>query len=568
LSTSTPAKAVAVLSVLAALLSGCSWGGGDGTAYPPGNHGLAAVRNPSDAKGGELRIVDTVAVDSLDPARSYFPHVWNLMRLYTRTLVTFAPEPGAAGRELVPDLATGLGTPSRGARTWTFRLKDGIRFEDGSPITSRDVKYGIERTFATEVFGDTPPYLRQYLADPLRSYAGPYRDKAGLSTVQTPDDKTIVFNLNQPAPDFPYLLQMPASAPVPQAQDTGARYQDGPVSSGPYRVEDAGPRIVLVRNPAWDPATDTVRTALPDRVTYRPGLSAEQVREELTGGDADVTASPSGVWDRADSGLLTDRDRAAGADNPQTGGLRYVAINANVAPLDDVGCRRAVLYGADLTALRQARGGPYAGDVATSMYPPSLLGYQPQDRYELGAHPTGQLAEARDALRTCGQPDGFAMKVAVDDSATGLRFGDALRKALGRVGIRLTVVRGADVGVPATARAQGLGLVVSNWSSDHPAPSGFFPPLVDGRIILSAGNPNLAEVNSPRVNATLDRALRAPTLDASLAQWRRVDALVMAEARFLPFLADKTLLYADPRVTNRYVTGGWGQYDLARLGVE
>jgi peptide/nickel transport system substrate-binding protein len=560
-------RAIAVLTALAALAAGCTSGG---EQHRPGNQGLEGVRNASDAKGGELRIVDRVEVDSLDPGRSYSPHVWNLMRLYTRTLVTFAPEPGAGGRELVPDLATDLGTPSRGARTWTFRLKDGIRFEDGTPITARDVKYGIERTFATDVLPGSPPYLRQYLTDPLNPYGGPYSepDRLGLQTVRTPDDTTIVFDLNQPVPDFPYLLQMPAAAPVPRSRDTGADYGKDPVSSGPYVVRDAGPRIVLARNPEWDPATDPARTALPDTITYTPGSSAAQVREALAAGDADVTASTSGVWDERPAELLGDADRAGGADNPQTGGLRYVAINAHVAPFGDVACRRAVVYAADLTALQRTRGGEYAGDLVTSMYPPALVGYEPHDPYGVRANPRGQLEKAREALRACGRPDGFAMKVGVDSSDSAKAFGDALATALGRVGIRLTVARSAELGVPATVRREGLGLIVANWSADYPAPSGFFPPLVDGRSILPSGNSNLAEVDSPAVNTTLDRALRAPTLDAGVEQWRRLDRLVMAEARFLPFLADKTLLYAGPRVTNRYVTGGWGQYDLARLGVE
>ena len=81
-------------------------------------------------------------VDSLDPQRSYDPGVWNLMRLYTRTLVTYSSEPGRTD-ELVPDLATDLGTPSEDGLSRTFTLREGVRFENGRAITSRDVKYGI-----------------------------------------------------------------------------------------------------------------------------------------------------------------------------------------------------------------------------------------------------------------------------------------------------------------------------------------------------------------------------------------------------------------------------------------
>ncbi len=132
--------ALVVVLVVAVAVS-CS-GGGDDTAGVPvlGDGPDAAVdgvRAPSDERGGTLRVV-TGAVDSLDPQRSYQPGVWNLMRLYTRTLVTYSPRPGSTG-ELVPDLATDAGTTPDGGASWTFTLRPDVRFEDGRPISSRDV---------------------------------------------------------------------------------------------------------------------------------------------------------------------------------------------------------------------------------------------------------------------------------------------------------------------------------------------------------------------------------------------------------------------------------------------
>src|SRR5205823_3594233 len=145
------ACAVAVAATLAALvtaLAGCRDRSGppDPESVPGMNAGTTEARSPSDLVGGTLRLV-TSGVDSLDPARSYSPSVWNVMRLYTRQLVTFAPAGGPAGTRLVPDLATGLGRTRDGGRTWTYTLRSGLRWEDGSPLTSRDVKYGIERLF-------------------------------------------------------------------------------------------------------------------------------------------------------------------------------------------------------------------------------------------------------------------------------------------------------------------------------------------------------------------------------------------------------------------------------------
>ena len=166
-------------------------------------------------------------IDSLDPQRSYSPGVWNLMRLYTRTLVTYGVDPGETD-QLVPDLATDLGTTPDGGTTWTFTLREGVRFETGQPITARDVKYGVERSFASDVVVGGPTRVVELLADPADPYAGPYQDETpgrlGLASVETPDDRTITFRLRAPQPDFPYVMALPSSSPVPVDQDTGADY--------------------------------------------------------------------------------------------------------------------------------------------------------------------------------------------------------------------------------------------------------------------------------------------------------------------------------------------------------
>ena len=218
-------------------------------------------------------------IDSLDPQRSYLPGVWNLMRLYTRTLVTYSSEPGHTD-ELVPDLATDLGTPSEDGLSWTFTLREGVRFENGRPITSRDVKYGIERSFASDVIVGGPTYVVDLLDDPGNQYAGPVPGRGGgqaraCRRSRPPTTATIVFKLRAPQPDLPFVMALPSSSPVPIEADTGAGYGADPVSSGPYAITSVDPAtgILLDRNPQWDPATDDVRTALPDQVVVRTGLS-------------------------------------------------------------------------------------------------------------------------------------------------------------------------------------------------------------------------------------------------------------------------------------------------------
>src|SRR6187551_668209 len=169
-----------LLGLCPILLASCTATGAGATAASSAHgfdQGSVSVRHSSVDAGGTLRLT-IGAVDSLDPARSYYAGMWNVMRLYTRQLVTYAPAPGDAGTQLVPDLATGLGTSSDGGKTWVYTLKPGLKFEDGSPITSQDVKYGIERLFASDLITGGPTWAVMLLDDHKRSYSGPYQDKS------------------------------------------------------------------------------------------------------------------------------------------------------------------------------------------------------------------------------------------------------------------------------------------------------------------------------------------------------------------------------------------------------
>src|SRR5262249_1016646 len=149
---------------------------------------------------------------------------WNLIRLYGRSLVMFNPVPGPDGNKLVPDLATSLGVPSDGEKTWTYHLRPGVKFSDGTEVTSADVKYGILRSLDKTALVNGPPYFNDWLNLPA-GYQGPYKNPTTNTdqAISTPDKYTIVFHLNRPLGEFDYLAMLPATMPVPKAKDDGAK---------------------------------------------------------------------------------------------------------------------------------------------------------------------------------------------------------------------------------------------------------------------------------------------------------------------------------------------------------
>ncbi|MGZ4632790.1 MAG: ABC transporter substrate-binding protein, partial [Actinomycetes bacterium] len=272
-------------ALVAALVAAC---GGNGAS--DGGKGDAAA---SGAKGGTLNILMIADFEHLDPQRNYVTQALNFgSRLLYRSLTGYKSVPGPDGSTLVPDLATDLGKPSDGNKTWTFTLKDGVKFEDGSPITCADVKYGVERSMSDQITAG-PQYAKQYLVGG-DAYKGPYKDGGkGLDSIQCTDEKTIVFTLNKAIGDFNYTTSLPTFAPVPKAKDTNVKYDDHPVSSGPYKIESyqRDKQLTLVRNESWDPKTDTIRKAYPDKIVTTFGLDPAVIDQRLIAdAPADQTA--------------------------------------------------------------------------------------------------------------------------------------------------------------------------------------------------------------------------------------------------------------------------------------
>jgi peptide/nickel transport system substrate-binding protein len=579
----TGSIAVAVLALGAtAACSGSSGPSKPTTKAAAYNAALTGVVNASDKKGGTIHYVASGDFDSLDPARTYYAYSWNFQRIYQRTLLMFKASPGKEGASVTGDLATGPGAVSDGGKTVSYTLRDGVTFQDGKAITSADIKYALERSFAEDVINGGPgaTYLKPILVGGA-AYKGPYKDKAGLASIDATDPKKITFHLSKPFSDFDYLMALPISTPVPQAADTGknggANYQFHVVSSGPYQVGtyQPGKLLTLVRNPNWKASSDPNRKALPDKIELLEGLQPDDMDARLLAGTADMEIEGTGVQPTAVSKILTNPATKVNADNPSTGFTRYISIQEKVKPFDNIECRKAVQYAADKVALQFARGGPVAGgDIAGQMLPPTLPAYKKFTQYDSGPDNKGDITKAKAALKACGHPNGFTTKIATTNKGKGPKVGIALQQALAKVGINAQVIQvdsstyySGFIGVPDNVHKQGLGLAVAGWGPDFPTEYGFFESIVDGRAIkTSGGNSDYAEFNNPKVNDLIDQALATSDQAKRNDLWGQVDHLVMEGADYLPFVADKALDYRGPKLTNVYINSAFGQYDLVNVG--
>ena len=547
------------------------------------NAATIGLVNKSDRTGGTLNLVATGDCDSWDPANTYYGWCWNMQRLFTRTLVGYSSMPGANNVRIEGDLATGLGEHNAEFTEWTYHLKPDIKWEDGTTVSSKQIKYGIERVFATDLFSNGPSAHYQCLLAKCDvqgnpPYAGPYKDKSKeLDSITTPDDTTISFKLETSTPDFDYLMTLPASAPVPLTENganNGSKYTLHPLSDGPFKFQSYTPeqKAVWVRNDKYDQSTDTIRHPLLDKITLNISTNADDNDQQLQAGTADATADGN-VQTAFQTKIIEDPKLKANADDPVSSYVRYFSVFPTVKPLDNVHCRRAIFYAMNKVDLQRARGGAYGGDIAHTMAPPFVPGHDPNaDPYPSGPDNTGDLAKAKQEMQACGQPNGFATKMAYINSGRGPAVFTAAQSALARVGIKLTGAvhaqsgyYGGYIGKPETVKSVGIGMAQAAWGADYPTGGGFWTSIAASYAPPGGGNYTL--LKDQKVDALLAEAAKDRGRHDGL--FKQLDAQVMNNAVDLPFLYDKSLYYRNPRLTNVRNNFALGSaYDFVNIGVD
>jgi peptide/nickel transport system substrate-binding protein len=541
------------------------------------NAGITSVVNASTHKGGTLTYDLSNTPDSTDPGNTYYAFMLNFDRLYAMPMFTYKSCPGSCGLQLVPDLATDMGTTSDNGLTWTFHIQPDVKFENGTVVTTADVKYAIERTYDRSVLANGPTYYQVLLTDP--KYPGPYKDKSptGSTAIDTPNATTIVFHLVAPFPDLPDVLAFPNSAPVLPSADTGSNYQLHPLSTGPYMFKSytLNKQLTLVPNPNWNPATDPNAKQLASQIIMNMNVNQADIDNRLIHGDIQVDAAGTGLAAAGRSQVLANPTLKTDSDNPVNGFARFIYLNTKVAPMNNLHCREAVEYAANKTTMQTAWGGPIAGgQIASTIMPPNIVGYKSFDYYNALSQPAGDITAAKQQLTACGQPNGFSTSLAYrSDRPTEVAAVTALQASLAQAGIKVTLKGYPSgsyytdfAGAPAYVHSHDLGMAAGGWGADWPNGFGFLDSLVAGNTIAPTGNTNISEENNPVVNNMFTQSSTL-TGAARTAIWSQIDEQVMKDAAILPMVYQKVLLYRPSNLTNVYVQAYYGMYNYAVMGV-
>jgi peptide/nickel transport system substrate-binding protein len=535
------AAGASVLSILALSLSAC--GSSSSTS--------SASASAAIQKGGTLTILDSEPTLTLDPAQSWALATTSLGLLYRRLTSWHISRTGAP--EVVPDLATTTGTPSDGGRVWTYHLKRGIYFSDGQPITAQDVKYEIERTYAPALSGGLN-YQKPVLAD-TGGYNGPFSGQQ-LSSIQTANATTIVFHLNKPYGNWPWVVSTTSLAPVPVGKAPAATFGNAPITSGPYEVQSYTPgrQAVLVRNPYWKQSTDSNRTAGSDKIIFK--LNEDPTVESQT-----LLSDGSGAQDAFGADFVPPSQLAQIESNPSARSrlvtsaaspLEYLAVNVQSPKLSNLKVREALEYAINRQSVVVGSGGPVAAAPATTLITPGIAGRVQYDLYPAGG--TGDPAKARSLLAQAGVHN-LSLTLVTANDPISLAIAQAVQQAYQTAGITVTLKslgRTAAADLETGNSASGYDLALSSWQPDFPSAQDNIEPLFDSAQIGN-GNYNISRLHDPAIDALIAKAEGTVNPTEANALWAQTDQAILKTASVVPLIYNRNSFLRGSNVANFYV---------------
>ena len=519
--------------------------------------------------GGNITILQDGDNEFLDPPNIYVANALETSTaLFHRMLTNYIEDPGGGPLKLVGDLATSAGEQSEGGKVWTYHLRDGIKFDDGSAITSQDVAYGISRAFSE--FGVQGPQYLQTALDPSGTYKGPYTDGKLAPGLSTPDNKTIVFTFATPHPELPYLVAFPTSTPVPQAKDTKEKYNTEWVSSGPYKRKEyiADTKLVLERNPNWDPNSDPIRHQYVDTFTFDfTSTNEDQTQRVMSGAGDDANDVMTANVDPASiPQVQADQQLMARTDTSSSPFVTYLWINT--ARVTDLKVRQALNYAFNRDSYIKAVGGYAVADPATAIMAPIVPGYKKFDIYAASdGGNTGDVTKATELLAGA-KPK---LKYCVSNAKLNQTVAPIVVEGLTRAGFDIVInyIPSADYYKTVGVQGTDCDLIAGGWGEDFPDGAATMDVLLNGEGIRPAGNNNLAYLNAPEINAKLKELGTLTDRSQAAAQYGALDEKIMREyAPAIPLRNTRNFTMVGPGVGGTFVSPLYAQFNLNGIYVK
>ena len=567
---------------LAAGLAAC--GGSDSEGESPGTGDNPAAEG---GKGGTLYYYIYAPYEHVDPQRTYVGvELTNFRRTIYRSLVAFpiSEDPEVANTP-VPDLATDTGTKNEDASQWSFTIKDGVKWEDGQPITCEDFKYGASRVFATDVITGGPNYILSYLDVPkdeetgLPIYTGPYNSspegQEAFDKAITCDGNTITYNFNKPWPDFDLAVaSLSMMDPFREDKDQGAKSNYQMFSNVPYRIEGSmwnkNKGAEFIRNENYDETTDSpeIRMALPEKIVFNVGQTTETIYDQLIqdSGDAQYAVTSQRVPPAYYSQIVGDiEERSVLVASPY---VDYLV--PNFRRLEDPAVREALKVSTNAEGWINAGGGEKAWAPAESIVNPAVIGYQ--DNPAFSGPQEGDPEAAKQILTDAGVEMPYPIKFTYPQSDTNDKMAAALQETWNQAGFDVTLDPLGDTYYDVVQQPDKTSDVMwAGWGSDWPSAITVTPPLFDSRPNLTANSDgqDYGAYDSEEFNALVDEAANAASLDEQTAALQEADMVLGKDVAYIPLEIAQFYFLHGSKVTGFMNTPASSMYpDLGPIGVE
>ncbi len=495
-------------------------GGGNTTAQDGGAQG--------GTTGGTAKMNLTSFPDYMDPALAYTLEGWNSMWTVYTPLLSYRHEEGAAGAELIPGLAEALPEISNGGKTYTLKLRQGLKYSDGSDVKASDFEHTIKRVLNLES-GGSAFYLG---IEGAEEYVKRGRAKGDITGIEA-DDATgeITINLKEADGSFQYVLAMNFAGLVPGDTPFENLTKNPPPGVGAFKIENMRQNrsYSLVKNDQF-PQIPEIPEAKLDRVDVTIVKNQQRQVQDVIQNKVDFILDPP----PPDQLREVKAQYADRFEEYVTNSTYYYFMNERVKPFDDENVRKAVNFAIDKRALARLFGGLL--EPGCNFLPPGMQGYEKIEDCPYGdPNAAPNIEEAKRLVKEAGV-DGTRVQVYGNDEDPSRPVTEYLADVLNEIGFKAepkiveASVYFTTIGNQKTKAQIGF----ANWFQDFPHPRNFMF-LVHGESIQETNNQNFGNVDDPEVNQLLAEANKNANIEEAAPQYAEADRLLVEKAHIAPY---------------------------------
>ena len=512
-------------------------------------------------KGGTLRVNEANAdFDFVDPQLAYRTDDWDMLFSTAMQLVSFPEKSGAAGSQLYPQAATAFPTVSKDGKTYTFTIRSGLKFSDGTPVTAAAYQRSWERILSPKM--GSPLGVNLDLQNTVVGGADFLAGKTQHISGITAKGQKLTFHLVKPNATFVSILSMQWFTAVKPNMPYSADGLNTYPAAGPYYIKsrDPGRSTVLARNPYYKGN----RPANPDQIVITPNVNVDQSLLQIKAGQADFDLGgipPTAASDLANTYGINKGRFFVGA----TSCVDYMGMNTARAPFNNVSLRKAVNWAIDRPAQVRLLGA-YAGARTDQILVPGIPGYKKFTAYAIKG------ADVAKAKQVGGSAIASAptLNVVHTTSSYSTNRAQVAEYNLKQVGFKIN-----DVPTPATNYYQVIQTKGTNynfvtnggWCADYFDPFDYLNVLFDGRKIQAANNNNYTYFNAALFNKGLDAASALSGSQRANAYAKLDQQLMVTYAPVVPYLIATNRYFVSSRTKNWIYSSYFGAPYLNALAV-